>query len=183
MLKHECRAHPAFNHGSHLLLKCKVATSISYWLKIHSMWFKNYIFTKSVLWSVFGFTKYKYFIILSHFIIVPYLTLWMLDFFNTIKAPNNLDLDHARHFVEPDLGPSYLQRLSADDKSRATVSRQIIKFTEQLPTTTFWIKPFIWLELFSFGLRRRVPSEIKKKHYSMIFPWYFIINNVISMTI
>ena len=31
---------------------------------------------------------------------------------------NNLGPDLARHFVEPDLDPNCLQRLSADDKSR-----------------------------------------------------------------
>ena len=50
----------------------------------------------------------------SHFIIVPYFTLWMLDFFNTIRVSISLDPDQARHFVGPDLGPNCLQRLSAD---------------------------------------------------------------------
>ena len=58
------------------------------------------------------------FIIPSHFIIVPYFTVWMLDFFNTIGVSNSLDPDQARHFVGPDLGPNYLQRLSSDNKSR-----------------------------------------------------------------
>ena len=49
-----------------------------------------------------------------HTIIVPYFTLWMLDFFNTTRVSNNLDPDQARHFVGPDLGPNCLQRLSAD---------------------------------------------------------------------
>ena len=31
---------------------------------------------------------------------------------------NSLDLDQARHFVGPDLGPNCLQRLSADDTCR-----------------------------------------------------------------
>ena len=31
---------------------------------------------------------------------------------------NNLDPDQDRHFVEPDLGPNCLQRLSADDTGR-----------------------------------------------------------------
>ena len=31
---------------------------------------------------------------------------------------NSLDPDHARHFVGPELGPKYLQMLSADDTSR-----------------------------------------------------------------
>ena len=57
------------------------------------------------------------FIIPSHFIIAPYFTLWMMDFFNTIRQSNSLDPDQARHFVGPDLGPNCLQRLSADNKS------------------------------------------------------------------
>ena len=56
------------------------------------------------------------FIIPSHFIIVPYFTLWIIDFFNTIRVSNNLDPDQARHFVGPDLGPNCLQILSADNK-------------------------------------------------------------------
>ena len=45
------------------------------------------------------------FIIPSHFIIVPYFTFWLLDFFNTIRVSNSLDPDQARHFVGPNLGP------------------------------------------------------------------------------
>ena len=37
---------------------------------------------------------------------------------NTIRVSNSLDPDQARRFVGPDLGPNYLQRLSADDTSR-----------------------------------------------------------------
>ena len=58
------------------------------------------------------------FIIPSHFMNVPYFTLWMLDFFNAIQVSNSLDPDQARHFVGPDLGPNCLQRLSADNKCR-----------------------------------------------------------------
>ena len=38
-----------------------------------------------------------------------------------IRVSNSLDPDQARHFVEPDLGPNYLQRLSADDYGRQRV--------------------------------------------------------------
>ena len=34
---------------------------------------------------------------------------------------NSLDLDQARHFVGPDLGPNCLQRLTADDTRRQSV--------------------------------------------------------------
>ena len=38
--------------------------------------------------------------------------------------PNSLDPDQARHFVEPDLGPNRLQRLSADNKSDHLVGKE-----------------------------------------------------------
>ena len=38
-------------------------------------------------------------------------------FRNTIRVANILDPDQDRQNVGPDLGPNYLQRLSADDKS------------------------------------------------------------------
>ena len=47
------------------------------------------------------------------FIIVPYFTLWMLDFFNTVRVINSLDPDQARQTVGPDLGPNCLRRYSA----------------------------------------------------------------------
>ena len=34
---------------------------------------------------------------------------------NTIRVSNNLDKDQAQRFVEPDLDPNCLQRLSAED--------------------------------------------------------------------
>ena len=71
----------------------------------------------SVFWSAFEFLNTA-FIILSHFINVPYFSLWELDFFNTILVSNSLYLDQARHFVRPDLGPNCLEWLSADNKSR-----------------------------------------------------------------
>ena len=45
---------------------------------------------------------------------MPYFTLQMLNFFNTIRVSKSLDPDQAQHFVGPDLGPNCLQRLSAD---------------------------------------------------------------------
>ena len=44
------------------------------------------------------------------------------SFRNTIRVSNSLDLDQARHFVGPDLGPNCLQSLSADDASRHRVN-------------------------------------------------------------
>ena len=48
------------------------------------------------------------------------------SFRNAIRVSNSLDPDQARHFVGPDLGPSYLQRLSADDTSRQRVNPYLI---------------------------------------------------------
>ena len=39
------------------------------------------------------------------------------SFRNTIRVSNNLDPDQERHNVGPYLGPNYLQKLSADNKS------------------------------------------------------------------
>ena len=53
--------------------------------------------------------------------------IFKIDFFqkssfeNSIRAPNSLDQDQDRHLVCPDLGPNYLQRLSAIDTNRQRV--------------------------------------------------------------
>ena len=71
---------------------------------------------------------------------MPYFTLWMLDFFNTIRVSNSLDPDQARHFVGPDLGPNCLQRLSAEIAGKELNTKQLVD--------TFWANP--WLKLISF---------------------------------
>ena len=43
-------------------------------------------------------------------------------FRNTIPVSYSLNPDQGGHFVGPDLGPNYLQRLSADDTSRQRVN-------------------------------------------------------------
>ena len=47
--------------------------------------------------------------------------------YGTIRVSNSLDPDQARHFVGPDLGPNYLQRLSADDTSRQRGGKDVDK--------------------------------------------------------
>ena len=37
-----------------------------------------------------------------------------------IRVSYGLDQDQHQHYVDTDLGPNYLQRLSMDDKSRAS---------------------------------------------------------------
>ena len=81
-------------------------------------------------------------------------TLWMPDFFNTIKVSNSLDPDQVRLFVGPDLGPNCSQRLSADNKINVSPSGQRVKYK----TTWYYFLAktlakvnFIWLQLFPFG--------------------------------
>ena len=99
---------------------------------------------------------------------MPYFTLCMLDFFNTIRVSNSLDTDQARHFVGPDLGPNCLQELSADNKMSGWIwvqtvyigYQQTTKVGKELNTKTCWYYfltktlakvNFIWLQLFPLG--------------------------------
>ena len=61
--------------------------------------------------------------------------------FNTIRVSNSLDPDQAKHFVGPDLGPNYLQRLSGDIVGKELNTKRLVD--------TFWLKP--WLKLISLG--------------------------------
>ena len=72
---------------------------------------------------------------------MSYFTLWMLDFFNTIRVSKSLDPDQARRFVGPDLGPNCLQRLSAGIAGKELNTKRLVD--------TFWLKR--WLKLISFG--------------------------------
>ena len=139
------RAHPAI---SHMLLKCRVATNISHWLKVQSRWFKNYI----IICEKVYFDQLLDFQILlllflhtCHIYSLQYFTLWMLDFFNTIRVSNSLDPNQARHF---DLGPYCLQRLSA---ANGPLADQELNTIQLVDTSTFWLNP--WLKLISFGFQ------------------------------
>ena len=94
---------------------------------------KLHIYLKENLISfwIFEYCFYYSFIL----IIVPYFTLWMLDFFNTIQVSNSLDPDQALHFVGPDLGPNCLQKLSADIAGKELNTKQLLD--------TFWLKPWL----------------------------------------
>ena len=46
-----------------------------------------------------------------------------ISFGNISRVSSSLDPDHAQRFVGPDLGPNCLQRLSADDTSKYSVSQ------------------------------------------------------------
>ena len=53
----------------------------------------------------------------SHLLIFSKLISSKTSFRNTNNVPNSLHLDQPERFVQPDLGPNCLQRLSKDDKS------------------------------------------------------------------
>ena len=46
---------------------------------------------------------------------------WKQSFRDTIRVPNSLDPNLARHFVGPDLGPNCLQRCSTKDTSKQAI--------------------------------------------------------------
>ena len=50
-------------------------------------------------------------VLLSSADFFPKLTFSKVSFRMTIRVSNGLDPDQDRHFVGPDLGPNYLQRL------------------------------------------------------------------------
>ena len=123
------RAHPAI---SHLLLKCRVATNISHWLKVQSRWFKNYIFAKKCILISFWILKYCFYYSF---------TLYCCAIFNSFDAGFFQYHPGVKQFVGPDLGPNCLQRLSADIAGKELNTKQLVD--------TFWLKPC--LKLISFG--------------------------------
>ena len=69
-------------------------------------------------------------------------TFWKNSFMSTIRVSNSLDLDQARHFVGPDLGPNCLQKLSADDIRRQKVNhytRSAPLLCDQYPNLMNWL--------------------------------------------
>ena len=123
----EVRAYPAISYYSHLLLKCRVATNISHWPKVHSRGVKKYIFAKKCIWISNWIFQYCF-----HYTFTVYCCaiFYFLDteFFSTIRVSNRLDPDQTRHFIGPDLGPNCLQRLSADNKSCPWRAKSLIQY-------------------------------------------------------
>ena len=106
------RAHPAISHCSHLLLKMYSAYKHKSLLKVHSVWLKNHISAKKVIFDQLFLLLFLHILLLCHI-----LNSLNAVFPKTIRVSNCLDPDQVRHFVGPDLGPNSLQRLSADDLS------------------------------------------------------------------
>ena len=65
---------------------------------------------------------------------------------------NSLDPDQDQTFVGPDLGPSYLQRLSADDKSPLNFRKEIVKvIVKWLSVSIRWFVLLLYVPLNSYG--------------------------------
>ena len=116
-----------------------MATNRSHWLKVHSKWFKNYIFVKKcILISNIAFT------IPSHFIIVPYLTFSLPLGCQTVWIK-----------IRPDILSCLIWVLtvckSYQQMTKVIASWQRVKYrnTEQLLDTTSLLKP--QLKSISFG--------------------------------
>ena len=74
---------------------------------------------------------------------MPYFTLWMLDFFNTIQVSNSLNSDQARHL----LGLILVQTVCKGYQQTTKVGKE--QNAKKLVVTTVWLKP--WLKLISSG--------------------------------
>ena len=127
------RDHPAISHCSHLLLKCRVATNISQWLKVHSRWFKNYAFAKKFVLVSFWIDQYCFYC----FFTLYYCAIFYI---NAIRVSNSLDPDQTQHFVGLDLGPNCLLKISADDRW-LHVGKELN--TVQLVDTTIGLSPWV----------------------------------------
>ena len=139
------RAHPAISHCSHLLLKCRVATNISHCLKVQSMWLKNYIFAKRYFDQLLGFQILPW-LFLHTLLLCHISTLWMLDFFNTIRVSNSLDPYQAR---QNDLGPNCQQ--TTEVAPRGQRDKYKTNCWYYLLAKTLARVNFIWPQLFPFG--------------------------------
>ena len=106
-----CRVSPAIRHCSHLLLKCRVATNISYWLKVHSRWFKTYIFAKKCILISFWIFQYCFYYSF---------TLYYCAIFISLNAGFfSIPSSGVKQF-----GPrSGLTKCRADDKSRLLLAK------------------------------------------------------------
>ena len=131
------RAHPAISHCSHLLLKCRVATNISLWLKVHARWFKNYMFAKKcILISCFYYSFTLYYCAIVHSLDAGFLipsgcqTVWIQIRSNVFS------------------GLIWVQTVCKGYQqiTKVATSWQRVFLIQ---CTTFWLKP--WLKLISFG--------------------------------
>ena len=138
------RAHPVISHCSHLLLKCRMATNISQWLKVQSRWFKNYIFVKKSILISFWIFQYCFYYLLCHILLFGCLN---------FSIPSALmGVKQFRSWSGPTLcwvwsGSNLFAKVISRQQKSPLAGKEIN--TKQLVDTTFWLKA--WLKLISFG--------------------------------
>ena len=137
------RAHPAISHCSHLLQKCRVATIISQWLKVHSRWFKNYILVKQLLDFPILLLLFLHTLLFCHILLFGCWILSMPSECQTAWIQIRPDILSCLIWVQTVCKgnqQSTLEKLPLADKELNT---------KQLVDTTFWLNP--WLKLISLG--------------------------------
>ena len=126
-----------------------MATNISHWLKVQ----------KSVFWSAFGFSNIA-FIIPSHFfIIVPYLTLLILDF----RVSNSLDPVQAPTFCQALSGYKLFTKVMSRQEKSPLAGNELN--TKHLIGTNFLLKPLAKVNLaptFSVWLKCRLQQILSQ---------------------
>ena len=134
------RAHPDISHCSYLLLKCRVATNKSNWLKVQ----KWHICEKRcILISFWTFKHCFYYSFTLHYCAFDNFTLWMLIF------SNSLDPDQARHFSGLSWGQTVCKGFQQTTKVAPSI--YIITCWYYLLDKTFAKVNYIWLQFFPFG--------------------------------
>ena len=144
-------AHPAISHCSRLLLKCRVATSISLWIKVQSRRFKNYIFAEKCIVISFWIFKYCFYYSFTLYNCAIFYSLdagfFQYHHFQTIWIQIRLNIL---------FGPIWVQTVCKgyQQTAKVTPSGQRVKYK-----TTCWYYflaktlakvNFIWLQLFPF---------------------------------
>ena len=125
---------------------------ICHWLKVQSRWFKNYIFAKKCILISFLIFKYCFYYSFTLFFIVPYFSLWTLEF----SIPS--EYQTAWNQIRPDKmsGLIWVQTVCKGYQltTKVAPSRQRVKYK-----TTCWYyflaralcSFYIWLQLFPLG--------------------------------
>ena len=132
------RAHPAITHCSHLLLKHRVATNISNWLKVHSWWFKSYISAKNCI--LIRFWIFQYCIYYS-FTIYLLCQIQLFECWIVFSLPSGCQTVWIQ--IRPDIlsGLIWVQTVCIGYQHMTKVTGMWTKcFTEQLLDTTFRLK-------------------------------------------
>ena len=121
-----------------------MATNTSHWLKVQSRWFKYYIFAKKCIYISFWVFQYCFYDSFTLYYCANYFTLWMLDFFDTIRLGCQTVWIQIR--LDKMSGSKLFAKVVCRQQKSPLVGKELN--TKQLAETTFWLKS--WLKLISF---------------------------------